>query len=49
MKYNLIILIIFFICVFAVSKVNASVNNLDLLGKVIYIDAGHERLGINQI
>lgn len=41
MKYNLIILIIFFICVFAVSKVNASVNNLDLLGKVIYIDAGH--------
>ena len=41
MKYNLIILIIFFICVFAISKVNASVNNLDLLGKIIYIDAGH--------
>lgn len=34
-------MIMFFICVFTLSKVYAEINDLTLLGKVIYLDAGH--------
>ena len=41
MKYKILIIVMFFICVFTLSKVHAEVNGLNLLGKVIYLDAGH--------
>lgn len=41
MKYKILIIVMFFICVFTLSKVHAEVNGLTLLGKVIYLDAGH--------
>ena len=34
-------LIMFFLCIFTLSKVNASVKNYSLQGKCIYIDPGH--------
>lgn len=40
-KYKSLIIIMFFIFAFSISKVYASVNDLSLLGKVIYLDAGH--------
>lgn len=40
-KYKYLIIICFFIFSFSISKVYASVNDLPLLGKVIYLDAGH--------
>ncbi len=40
-KYQLLILIMFFLCVFCLGKVNAIVNDYTLLGKSICIDPGH--------
>ena len=41
MKSKLLILCMFFFCLFTVGYVSAETNNLDLLGKVIYLDPGH--------
>ena len=40
-KYKSLIIIMFFIFAFSISKVYANVNDFSLLGKVIYLDAGH--------
>lgn len=40
-KYKLSILIIFILGLFSIKIVNAYNNNLELLGKVIYLDPGH--------
>ena len=42
-KYKSLILVMFFLCLFTLSKTNAIVNDYKLLGKTIYIDAGHGR------
>lgn len=41
LKYKLIILVFFIINVFVISETHAYVNDLPLLGKVIYVDPGH--------
>lgn len=41
-KYKYFVIIMFFILTFSISKVYADVNDLVLLGKVIYLDAGHQ-------
>lgn len=40
-KYKLLILICFFILTISLPNVTASINNLNLLGKIIVLDAGH--------
>ena len=40
-QYKTLIIVMFFLCIFALSKVNAYVNDYRLLGKTIYLDAGH--------
>lgn len=40
-KYKSLIMIMFFILCFSISNVYAEVSDLPLLGKVIYLDAGH--------
>lgn len=40
-KYKYLIIICFFIFSFSISKVYAKVNDMPLLGKIIYLDAGH--------
>jgi len=40
-KYKLLIIICFLILTMYLPKVTASVNNLNLLGKIIVLDAGH--------
>lgn len=40
-KYKTLIIIMFFIFVFSISRVYADINDLTLLGRVIYLDAGH--------
>ena len=40
-KYKLLILICFFLITITLPKVTATINNLNLLGKVIILDAGH--------
>lgn len=40
-EYKTFILVMFFLSVFCISRVNAIVNDYSLLGKVIYIDPGH--------
>jgi len=40
-KYKTLIIIMFFIFSFSISKAYADVSDLPLLGKVIYLDAGH--------
>ena len=40
-KYKTLIIIMFFIFAFSISRVYADINDLTLLGKVIYLDAGH--------
>jgi len=42
-RYKLLILVMFFLFSFFISDVYADVNDLSLLGKVIYLDAGHGR------
>lgn len=41
LKYKIYVLLLFFLGVLSLNIVNASNNNLDLLGKIIYIDVGH--------
>lgn len=36
-----LILVMFFLCVFTLSRVNANVKNYSMLGRCIYIDPGH--------
>lgn len=40
-KYKITLLIFFLIILFSVNQVNAYVNDFPLLGKTIYLDAGH--------
>ena len=40
-KYKSLMLVMFFLCLFLMSQVNASVRNYSMLGKCIYLDAGH--------
>ncbi len=40
-KYKLLIIICFFLLTLTLPKVTATVNNLNLLGKVIILDSGH--------
>ena len=42
-RYTILLIIIFFSCfiLFDIVKINDVSNNLDLIGRVIYIDAGH--------
>ena len=47
-EYKTLILVMFFICVFSLGRVNALVNDYSMLGKVIYLDAGHGGLGETQ-
>ena len=42
-KYKLLIIICFFLVTLCLPKVTATVNNLNLLGKTIVLDAGHGR------
>ena len=41
--YKLIVIIFFFICLFLLENVDARINELPLLGRVIFIDPGHGR------
>ena len=47
-QYKTLIFVMFFLCVFGLGKVNAIVKDYSLLGKVIYLDAGHGGLGETQ-
>ena len=40
-KYKSLVFIMFFLFSFSISKVYAEISDLPLLGKVIYLDAGH--------
>ena len=40
-QYKNLMIVMFFLCIFALSKVNAIVHDYTLLGKTIYLDAGH--------
>lgn len=40
-EYKRLMLVMFFLSVFCFSKINASVRNYSLIGKCIYVDAGH--------
>lgn len=40
-KYKFLVIIMFFLFSFSISHVYADVSDLSLLGKVIYLDAGH--------
>ena len=40
-KYKLIVICMFFLSLFLFEHVNASIKDLPLLGKIIYLDAGH--------
>ena len=40
-KYGFIMIMCFFVFVSFLSKVNAFINGYELLGKVIFLDAGH--------
>lgn len=40
-KYKILIIVMFFLSIFTISKVDALVKDLPLLGKTIYLDAGH--------
>ena len=41
MQYKRLMLVVFFLCVFCLGKVNAIVRDYSLLGKCIYLDPGH--------
>ena len=41
MKYKMLILLLFIICLYSIGLVNAMSNTMPLVGKVIYIDPGH--------
>ena len=40
-KYKTLMIVMFFLSVFCFSRVNAIVRDYSLLGKIIYLDAGH--------
>ena len=40
-KYKALMLVMFFLSVFCFSRVNANVRDYSLLGRCIYLDAGH--------
>ena len=40
-NYKTLIIVMFFLCIIMLGYVNAKVNNYSLLGKCIYLDAGH--------
>lgn len=40
-KYKSLMLVMFFLCLVVMSQVNASIRNYSMLGKCIYLDAGH--------
>ena len=40
-KYQIFILIMFFLSICIFEKVNATIKDLPLLNKIIYLDAGH--------
>jgi N-acetylmuramoyl-L-alanine amidase len=40
-QYKALIIVMFFLSVFSFSKVNAHIKNYSLLGKTIFLDAGH--------
>ena len=48
-KYKLLIIICFFLLTIYLPKVTAVVKDLNLLGKVIVLDAGHGGIGVSQI
>ena len=41
-KYKTLMLVMFFLCVVILSRVNASIRDYNLLGKCIFLDAGHD-------
>lgn len=43
MKYKIITLLIILVSIFYINEVNASLNYFPLIGKIIYLDAGHGR------
>ena len=47
-RYKITLLILFLIILFSVNQVNAYVNDFPLLGKTIYLDAGHGGIGLIQ-
>ena len=47
-EYKTFILVMFFLSIFTLGKVNAVVNDYSMIGKVIYLDAGHGGLRENQ-
>lgn len=40
-KYKTLILVMFFLCIFCLARVNAHLKDYSLLGRCIYLDAGH--------
>lgn len=40
-KYRSFMLVMFFLCLLMIGQVNASVRNYSMLGKCVYLDAGH--------
>lgn len=48
-KYKLLIIICFFLFTLMLPKVTAVVKDINLLGKVIVLDAGHQGIGVSQI
>lgn len=42
-KYSLIIIILFILVLSLIIKVDARINELPLLGRVIFVDPGHGR------
>lgn len=40
-QYKTLMLVMFFLGIFIMGVVNANVKNYSLLGKCIYLDAGH--------
>jgi hypothetical protein len=41
LRYKICVLFLFIFGIYSLTKVDAKVNNLPLLGKTIYLDAGH--------
>ena len=48
-KYKLIVLCMFFLFIILIGRVDADVKDLPLLGRVIYLDAGHGGLDVGAI
>ena len=41
MKYKVLIIFLFMLCIYKISYISATSNTMPLIGKVIYIDPGH--------